>query len=207
MTETLSSFLRAVSTELKLPVLIVLIALMAAVVVLFGTVIAEYVTERRKMKVDLPKLVDLLRKDGCDIEACVNGSGLLKRQKEALVELLHHPELNDTMREALALELLEKEKFRYAKIVKVSDMIAKLGPIFGLLGTIIPLGPGIVALGGGDTLTLSQSLLTAFDTTVAGLISAAIAMVFSTIRKNWYSEYMSILEALMTCELEVIKDA
>ena len=35
-------------------------------------------------------------------------------------------------------------------------MIAKLGPMFGLLGPLIPLGPGIVALGQGDTVTLSE---------------------------------------------------
>ena len=86
-------------------------------------------------------------------------------------------------------------------------MIAKLGPIFGLLGTLIPLGPGIVALGQGDTITLSQSIMSAFDTTVAGLISAAVAMLISAVRKSWYGKYMSILEALMVCELEVMKDA
>lgn len=54
-------------------------------------------------------------------------------------------------------------------------MIAKLGPMFGLLGTLIPLGPGIVALGQGDTVTLSESMNVAFDTTIAGVISAAVA--------------------------------
>lgn len=59
-------------------------------------------------------------------------------------------------------------------------MIAKLGPMFGLLGTLIPLGPGIVALGQGDTVTLSESMNVAFDTTIAGVISAAVASVIST---------------------------
>ena len=90
--------------------------------------------------------------------------------------------------------------------MKLSDLLAKLGPIFGLLGTLIPLGPGIIALGQGDTYTLSQSLLTAFDTTVAGLISAAVAMVISSVRKGWYANYMSILETLADCVLEVEND-
>ena len=81
-------------------------------------------------------------------------------------------------------------------------MIAKLGPMFGLLGTLIPLGPGIIALGQGDTVTLSKSLLTAFDTTVAGLICAAVALVISVIRKRWYSEYMADTETVIECILE-----
>jgi biopolymer transport protein ExbB/TolQ len=81
----------------------------------------------------------------------------------------------------------------------------KLGPMFGLLGTLIPLGPGIIALGRGDTYTLSSSLLTAFDTTIAGLIAAAVATVISTIRKRWYSRYVGLMEAVMECLLEAME--
>ena len=63
-------------------------------------------------------------------------------------------------------------------------MIAKLGPMFGLLGTLIPLGPGIVALGQGDTATLAGSLGVAFDTTIVGVISAAVACVISNVRRH-----------------------
>jgi biopolymer transport protein ExbB/TolQ len=106
------------------------------------------------------------------------------------------------MREALAVRLVQAERARYENITRVSDLLAKLGPMFGLLGTLIPLGPGIIALGRGDTYTLSLSLLTAFDTTIAGLIAAA-AFVISAVRKKWYSGYMQSLEMVMTCVLEV----
>ena len=72
-------------------------------------------------------------------------------------------------------------------------------------GTLIPLGPGIIALGQGDTYTLSTSLLTAFDTTVAGLVAAAFATVISTVRRGWYREYASILEAAAEMLLETEK--
>lgn len=123
--------------------------------------------------------------------------------KAVLIELTKHPELTSDMRQALAVRLLEEEQARFERIVALSDTIAKLGPMFGLLGTLIPLGPGIIALGQGDTYTLSQSLLTAFDTTIAGLISAAVATVISSVRKSWYANYMSILEVLTECVLEV----
>lgn len=44
----------------------------------------------------------------------------------------------------------------------------QLGPILGLLGTLIPLGLGLAALGSGDIVTLAEALTVAFDTTVTG---------------------------------------
>jgi len=73
----------------------------------------------------------------------------------------------------------------------------------GLLGTLIPLGPGIIALGQGDTLTLSQSMLTAFDTTIAGLIAAGICLVVHSFRTHWYRGYMSDLETLVDCVVDI----
>ena len=108
---------------------------------------------------------------------------------------------NDT-REALARQIISDEESRYNKITKFTDIIARVAPMFVLMGTLIPLGPGLIALAQGDTKTLSESLLIAFDTTVAGLISAAVAYVISGIRKGWYEKYMVGLETIMETILE-----
>lgn len=75
--------------------------------------------------------------------------------------------------------------------------------MLGLMATLIPLGPGLIALGQGDTKTLADCLLTAFDATVTGLAAAAIAFAISRLRKRWYEGYLSSLEALMESLLEV----
>lgn len=201
----LSKALRAVASIMETPVIILLLLLIVITILLAGWLIGEFFTERRHLKVELPALVDRMNAEEESLEECINSGGLLKRQREALLELTKHPDLTELMRESLAVRLLQAEQEKYDKRVRISDMIAKLGPILGLLGTLIPLGPGIIALGQGDTVTLSSSLLTAFDTTVAGLVSAGIAMVISSIRSAWYGKYMSILETLMECILEVEK--
>jgi len=194
-----------VASGLETPVIVILILLMAAAIVLLGSLIVEFFTEHIHLKVELPKLVDSLKAGHESPAEVIQQSGLLKRQKEALLELTKHPELTETMRESLAVRLIYEEQNRCDRIVKFSDMVAKLGPMFGLLGTLIPLGPGIVALGDGNTLLLSASLGTAFDTTTAGLLAAAVSFVVSTIRKAWYANYMSILEAAAECVLEAVK--
>lgn len=196
--------LRAVSSALEVPVVIVLILFLLAAAVLTGWGIAEFFTERRHLKVALPQLLEDLR-TADDRAAVIEASGLLRRQKDALLELLNHPDFNGEMCETLAVRLLEQEQDRYDRIVKLSELLARLAPMFGLLGTLIPLGPGIIALGQGDTYTLSTSLLTAFDTTVAGLVAAAFATVISTVRRGWYREYASILEAAAEMLLETEK--
>lgn len=201
----LNTVLRTLASVLQAPVIVLLLLLVFVTVVLVGVVIGEYFTEHRCLKVEFPKLVDEINQKEDEIESCILESGLLRRQKNALIELTRHPDLSDVMRESMAVRLLQAEEEVYEKRVKISDMIGKLGPILGLLGTLIPLGPGIIALSQGDTATLSASLLTAFDTTIAGLVAAGVAMIISGIRNGWYESYMSTLEALMECILEIEK--
>ena len=189
--------LRAVSGALEVPVIVLLVLFLLAAAALVGWLISESCTERRHLKLALPALMETLR-TAPDREAAVEESGLLRRQKDALLELLRHPDFTDATRKALAIELLEREQDRYDSIVKLSELLARLAPMLGLLGTLIPLGQG-------DTYTLSTSLLTAFDTTIAGLVAAALAIVVSAIRRRWYREYGSVLEALCTEVLELTK--
>ena len=203
----LGKVLHSMTSVLQIPVVIILILFIVAILVATGWIISEYMNEHKHMQVQLPKLLDEIRAGEQPIEEIIETSGLLKTQKEALIEITKHSDFNDLMLESLAANLLEREQERYDAKLKPTDLLSKLGPMFGLLGTLIPLGPGIIALGQGDTMTLSQSLMTAFDTTIAGLIVAAIAVVISTIRRGWYNNYMSVLETVMDCVVEMEKNS
>lgn len=198
----LSDALRALASAAQTPVAVILLALIAVVVIMAGTLAAELFTERLHMKARLPALLNQLENRERPWEEIIGDSGLLKRQKAALLTVCAQKELTPLKRESLAAQLLESERAHYNLRVQVTDLVMRLGPMFGLLGTLIPLGPGIIALGRGDTYTLSASLLTAFDTTIAGLIAAAAATVLSAIRKRWYANYMGKLDSVMECLLE-----
>jgi biopolymer transport protein ExbB/TolQ len=193
LAQQLGDGMRAVANAANLPVLIVLYIFLAAAALLVGSLIVETFTERLLLKAKLPQLIDRLWKIDEDLDEIIRTSGLLKRQKAVLFELTKRSEMSAELRESLAVRLVAQEQSHYDLIVKLSDVIVRLGPMFGLLGTLIPLGPGIIALGRGDTITLSQSMLTAFDTTIIGLITAAIAFAVTTIRKKWYAGYMASL--------------
>ena len=201
--DTLKEVLRAVASVMQVPVMIVLLLLMVVTVIMLGSIIMEYFTERRRMKAKIPSLVDRIQgKNTDELKILVEESGLLKRQKAALLKVIERKNLSDDTKDALARQIIFQEQAYYEKVSKVTDVIARIAPIFGLLGTLIPLGPGLIALGQGDTKTLAASLLIAFDTTIAGLISAALAYLISSIRKRWYEEYIVALETIMETILE-----
>ena len=197
--------LRIIASSLQTPVVVLLIALVVVMVVIVGMLIAEVFTERLQFKVSLPRLVDDLRNDA-NTEEVIERSDLLRRQKDALLELLAHPSIDDASRESLAVNLVSKEQEHFDIRVKVTDTIAKVAPMLGLMGTLIPLGPGLIAIGEGDTAILSESLLIAFDTTILGLIVAAVALVVSVIRKTWYAKYMAAFEAAAECTLQIANE-
>lgn len=202
-----SSVMRNVIGALQTPVVLLLLLAMLFAVVLLGTLIGELVSERRKFKVSLPAFIDDLRatyeKGDDTTRQVIVRSGLLMRQKVCLVELTRHPDITAAMRESLAVGLEYREQRRYENIVKVTDTMSRVAPMLGLLGTLIPLGPGITAISSGDTDLLSSALLTAFDTTSTGLIIAAMCLIVSAIRKRWYRDYMTCFQASLECLLEI----
>lgn len=203
ISEAVKDVLRAISSGLQIPTIIILIILILVMVIILGSFIAEYFTERKSLTVNITELVDRIQgKSSNEMIAIIGESNLLKRQKKAALELIKRINYSDNTREALARQMLADEESIYAKRTKITDIIARVAPMFGLMGTLIPLGPGLIALAQGDTKTLSDSLLVAFDTTVAGLVSAAFAYIISGVRKSWYEKYMVGLETIMETILE-----
>ncbi len=187
-----------------MPTIAILLLFLALTVVELGGLLAETCTERRRVKVKVPELVNAFQgKDAGEIIEEIKNSRLFQRQKAALGELIKHSNLPAASLQALARRLLAGEETHYARITTRTDLVARLGPMLGLMATLIPLGPGMIAMGQGDTKTLADSLLTAFDATVSGLAAAGVAFAISRLRKRWYEDYLSSLEALMESLLEV----
>lgn len=193
--------MHTVASSLRVPVIVLLLLLALFMIIMVGMLVAEFFTERRYFRLNVPKLVDDLRASD-DPVAVVRESGMLRRQKNALYELLNHPHATEIDREAMAVNIVAQEQAIFDNRVKVTDFISKVAPMLGLMGTLIPLGPGVIAIGSGDTQLLSESLLIAFDTTIIGLIVAALALLVSTIRKSWYAKYNAAFEAACEVVLE-----
>lgn len=206
ISDNVNSILRVIISNFQTPVVIILLVLMVATVIVAGTFVYEFFIEHRKLKADIPKLIETINMaEPEELKQLILQNKLLPRQKKALEELIGETEMDESTRETYAAQLLFEEEEHYQKYLRWPQMISKLGPMFGLLGTLVPLGPGLMALGQGNTEMLSQSLLIAFDTTSAGVVIAAVALVIAQIRKQWYRRYSQALESLMEVILTKMK--
>ena len=198
---SVNNIMRQIVTLLDTPVKVILIVMLVLSLIMVGGLIAEMI-QRRYLTVKAASVIDAIKKGENDPATIIKNSSLLARQKRLLLELTIHNALSDDMKENFAASLLDNYSQNLDFTVKKSDLIVKLGPTFGLLGTLIPLGPGIMALAQGDTATLSYSLIAAFDTTVIGLIAASICTVISMIRRRWYAKDKIMLTLIMEAVLE-----
>lgn len=71
------------------------------------------------------------------------------------------------------------------------DLLARSGPILGLMGTLIPLGPGLTAMSQGDLSQLATAISIAFDTTVIGLVIGLGAFVLGRQRRRYYEKVLN----------------
>jgi biopolymer transport protein ExbB/TolQ len=73
-------------------------------------------------------------------------------------------------------------------------ILVRAGPALGLMGTLIPLAPGLAALGHGEVNTLATDLRTAFAATTIGLLVGTVAFALTLTRTRMYTEDLTALE-------------
>ena len=204
--EILTTILNVISQSLLIPVIIALLVFAVYVVITLGGLITEYSSRSKISTKERKKIIyDISRAGSIDkIEEIIEKSDLLDSQKDILVDIASSQNLGPKSREALARDLIEEQEDRIDKIIEKTDVITRLGPTLGLMGTLIPMGPGLAALGTGDIVSLSQAIIVAFDTTVVGVGAGAIGYIISKIRRRWYDTYINNLDALADVVLESI---
>lgn len=202
--EFLTGSLDVISQSLTIPVLVILLVIVIISIITLGGLIAEY-TSRRKVPVGTIRdlIYDINSATSADdLKNKIANAGIPKSQKKALTEIANSESLGKDSREALARKLFEFEEEKTLKSLQKTDIITRIGPTLGLMGTLIPMGPGLAALGAGDINTLASSLTVAFNTTIVGIGSGALCYVIGKIRSGWYDRYLSDLDALMDAVLD-----
>ena len=84
----------------------------------------------------------------------------------------------------------------FGQYLAISKTLTKMGPMLGLMGTLIPMGPALVGLSTGDIASMAYNMQVAFATTVVGLFSSAIGFITQQVKQRWYLQDMTNLEFL-----------
>lgn len=96
------------------------------------------------------------------------GMGALQRYAAA------NPQANQ---EALELHLL--------KLIEPLRIVSRVAPMLGLVATMIPMGPALIAVSSGNAGGIAQNLVVAFSAVIVALLSAAITYWVLSVRRRW----------------------
>ncbi len=100
-----------------------------------------------------------------------------------------HSDRADAIENALA-----DYELRIQRRLDRTRILVRAGPALGLMGTLIPLAPGLASLGHGSFTQLAADLKVAFAATVIGILVGTGAFVLTLIRTRIYTEDLASLE-------------
>jgi len=73
-------------------------------------------------------------------------------------------------------------------------LTSRITPLLGLVATLIPMGPALLALAESDTATIGQSMVMAFSGVTLALIAASLSFWILNIRRRWLFEELRLIE-------------
>ena len=183
----LKSFIYIISSSLLYPVLFLLVVLTCWILIYSGSFFAEWL-ERIRLKKYPPERLPQVIRQGDD-------PGVFPQRINTYIKELRLLLNNkDRSTEADIENFLQEKTLNLWKSLDRSRMVIRIGPSLGLLGTLIPMGTGLAALGQGDMTRLSSDLVIAFTTTVVGLAIGTVAYFFYTIKRRWVEEDIKNIE-------------
>ncbi len=188
--EIISDILYWISTGLLVPVIVALILLFLRSLLLIGSFFGQYLAIR-KSAAQIRKALTGITSENID-SVTTN----LPKKSDMLVVSFVKKMIENKNNYAEVKRLLAEFEIAADKDLSTCKMLSKLGPMLGLMGTLIPMGPALAGLASGDIESMARNMQVAFATTVTGLVAAAIGYVTQQVKQRWYLQDMTNLEYL-----------
>lgn len=183
-----SNVLFWISNGLLVPVIVGLLYFFVNSILLLGIFFNQYLTHSKQTKL-LKKTLDSLRAD--DMEKLTVEAGKLP-QSNNFTDFLRN--IVEAPNKAYSNRLLADYEVRADAELGKYKLLTKFGPILGLMGTLIPMGPALAGLATGDVASMAYNMQIAFATTVVGLFVGAIGYVLLQIKQRWFVADLADLE-------------
>lgn len=186
--ETVSNILFALSSGLLFPVIVCLLALFIYALVHCVTSFVDYnrfVAAQRRLTPIVNSLgnTDVSSKLS-ELQAAGTPTFSLSVQK--LASNFHCAPARERILADLEVDIDKK--------LGRSRLLVKIGPMIGLMGTLIPMGPALTGLASGDIASMAYNMEVAFATTVIGILIAAIGMLTLQVSRRCYARLFNDLE-------------
>ncbi len=194
----LQSAIYTVSTSMLYPVMIILLVLVIWSILELGGFIFEYRFRHRDLKQlehGALKARELLQnEDHSGAVQVMTKSGSNYFVQNFIEDMQSCVEFSPAFLSVKIQKLIQDCEVSMRKRLEKTKFLTRAGPMFGLMGTLIPMGPALMGLIRGDVEALANNLVIAFGTTVVGLIAGVIGFMISMVRARWYGQDMSDIE-------------
>lgn len=187
--EQVSNILFWISSGLLVPVIVGLLFFFGKSIVMLGGFAGQYI-QRIKQDKQLRRRMNEL-----DQSTIHTFAGELKEQPESLFTQTAG-QLMATDSPAVANRILSEYEVTADSELGKYKVLVKFGPILGLMGTLIPMGPALAGLSTGDISSMAYNMQVAFATTVLGLFSGAVGFILLQVKQRWFTTDLVYLDFL-----------
>ena len=193
--EQLSNILFWISSGLLVPVIVGLLFFFAKSIVMLGGFAGQYI-QRIKQDKQLRTRMDQL-----DQATIHTFSEELEEQPDSLFTRTAR-QLLSTGSTAVSNRILSEYEVTADAELGKYKVLVKFGPILGLMGTLIPMGPALAGLSTGDISSMAYNMQVAFATTVLGLFSGAVGFILLQVKQRWFTSDLVYLDFLSDLQKE-----
>jgi len=188
--DRVSQALSGISNALKGPVHVVALLLLAVLAFELGRIAMEAWRRIRPGAPPLEELATLAMADAADARTLARWAPgpLAERAVIGLAAAAQSGGRDDIENALASYELQIQRRLDRTRI------LVRAGPAVGLMGTLIPLAPGLAALGTGNYSQLAGDLQVAFAATVIGILVGTGAFALTLVRTRVYTEDLAALE-------------
>ncbi|MFT4222842.1 MotA/TolQ/ExbB proton channel family protein [Dysgonomonas sp.] len=186
--EIISKVLFWVANSLLIPDIIILLCLFARGLLLVGSFYNQYMTKRKNDKI----LNDKIK--GLNLSSVDELKSVLPQNDNSLFIKYLRDLLVAPASDAYSDYLISNFENEAEKDTSLSKLLAKMGPVLGLIGTLIAMSPALVGLSTGDIAGMAYNMQVVFATTVVGLVVSAIGLVTLQFKQRWYAKDVNNLD-------------
>ena len=186
--DNISQILFLVSDSLLIPDIIVLLVLFVRALFLVGSFYNQYITKYKNER-QLRSILNQLTPERMEeLQAALpeKDNSLYIKYLRAILD---RP-ADDTYADYMITNFENEAE----KDVVTSKLLAKVGPVLGLIGTLIAMSPALTGLSQGDISKMASNMQVVFATTVVGLVVSLVGLVTLQFKQRWYAKEVNQLD-------------
>ena len=186
--EIISKTLFGIANSMLIPDIILLIFFFLRALILLGSTYNQF-TIRRRNSNKFDELIKQLKPE--EVEEL---KSKLPQKSDSLFVTYLSDMLNHKADADYADYLMGVYETEATKELNFSRLLAKIGPVLGLIGTLVSMSPALVGLSSGDITGMAYNMQVVFATTVVGLLISSVGLFTLQLKQRWFAKDLNNLD-------------